>query len=96
MAGVMPRLRIRAQPKTSYRPRYMCEGRPCRNRAQRFVRADDNPDKYDYPTIEVTFFEIIFIDIIFFSQLDSNRMDSRTETTNIHSFDSCYCSKRSN
>jgi hypothetical protein len=57
MAKAMPPLRIIAQPKASYRPRYLCEGRPCRNRAQRFVRADDNPDKFVYPTIEVKFFE---------------------------------------
>ena len=53
MAEVMPALRIIAGPRRAYRPRYMCEGRPCRNRGQRFVRADDNPDEYVYPTIEV-------------------------------------------
>jgi len=53
MATVMPPLRIIAQPKASYRGRYICEGRPYRNRAQRFVRVDDNQYKYVYPTIEV-------------------------------------------
>lgn len=53
MTEAMPALRIIAEPKQAYRPRYICEGRPCKHRAQRFVRADDNPDKYVYPTIEV-------------------------------------------
>ncbi len=60
MAEAMPPLRIIAQPKASYRARYMCEGRPCRNRAHRFVRADDNPDRYVYPTIEVRFKKSLF------------------------------------
>jgi hypothetical protein len=76
MAEAMPPLRIVAQPKASYRARYMCEGRPCRNRAQRFVRSDDNPDKYVYPTIEVKifiFFSFLFqlINFIFFNQIPS-------------------------
>jgi len=54
MAHSMPRLRIIAEPKASYRERYICEGDRRRNRAQRFVRADDNPDKLVYPTIQVT------------------------------------------
>lgn len=57
MAQTMPPLRFVAQPRCSYRLRYMCEGRPHRNRAQRFVRADDNSEKYVYPTIEVSFNE---------------------------------------
>ena len=77
MAGVMPQLRIVAQPKAVYRPRYMCEGGPRRS-AQRFVRADDNPDRYEYPTIEVTFLQTVSLVSFLFFQLDSNRMDSRT------------------
>mgnify|MGYP002384145714 CR=1 FL=1 len=60
MAQPMPALRFVAQPKRSYRLRYRCEGRPVRNRAQRFVRADDNPEKFSYPTIEVHQFLHIF------------------------------------
>jgi len=53
MAEAMPALRIIAQPRASYRARYICEGQPRRNRAQRFVRADDNPYQYVYPTVQV-------------------------------------------
>jgi hypothetical protein len=53
MTQAMPSLRIIAEPKASYRARYKCEGRPFRNRAQRFVRADDNSYQYVYPTVEV-------------------------------------------
>ena len=78
MAEAMPPLRFLAQPRKSYRARYICEGRPCKHRAQRFVRADDNPEKYVYPTIEVKFFENFFfflklINLIF--HIDSNGMD---------------------
>jgi hypothetical protein len=51
MAQAMPPLQIIAQPRASHRERYMCEMRG--NRAQRFIRAEDNPDKYVYPTVEV-------------------------------------------
>jgi hypothetical protein len=60
MAQAMPPLRCIAHPRASYRGRYMCEGRPCRNRAQRFVRADNNPDGYIYPTVEVRYKKIFF------------------------------------
>lgn len=53
MVDAMPSLRFVAEPRGVYRARYMCEGRPSRNRAQRFVRADDNPERFVYPTIEV-------------------------------------------
>jgi hypothetical protein len=59
MAQSMPPIRIIAQPKASYRERYMCEMR--RNRPQRFIRAeDDNPDKYVYPTVEVNYKSNLF------------------------------------
>ena len=57
MAQPLPPLCFVAEPRASYRARYMCEGRPARNRAQRFVRAQENPDKYVYPTIEVDKFQ---------------------------------------
>ena len=51
MSQTMPSLALIAQPKPSYRERYMCEMRG--NRAQRFIRAADNPGNYIYPTVEV-------------------------------------------
>lgn len=57
MAQALPPLRFLAEPRASYRARYMCEGRPARNRAQRFVRADENSNGYVYPTIEVNSFQ---------------------------------------
>ena len=51
MAQAMPPLRIIAQPRATYRERYMCEMRG--SRAQRFIRAEDNPDQCVYPTVEV-------------------------------------------
>jgi hypothetical protein len=53
MAHSSPPLRILAQPKASHRERYLSEVDPSRSRTQRFVRADPNPDKLDYPTVEV-------------------------------------------
>ena len=53
MAQLTSTLRIIAQPKASHRERYMCETDRTRNRAQRFVRADDNHEALEYPTIEV-------------------------------------------
>lgn len=53
----IPPLRILAQPKTSYRGRYMCETDRRRNRAQRFVRADYNLQGFAYPTVEVKFYK---------------------------------------
>ncbi|CAF2375946.1 unnamed protein product [Rotaria sp. Silwood2] len=53
MTQAMPSLRIIAQPKASYRERYICETDRRRNRAQRFVRADSNSKQFVYPTIEI-------------------------------------------
>ncbi|CAF0725571.1 unnamed protein product [Rotaria sp. Silwood1] len=53
MTQAMPPLRLIAQPKASYRERYICETDRRRNRAQRFVRADNNPNRLVYPTIEI-------------------------------------------
>ncbi|CAF1060927.1 unnamed protein product [Rotaria sordida] len=53
MTQAMPPLRLIAQPKASYRERYICETDRRRNRAQRFVRADKNPYQLVYPTIEI-------------------------------------------
>ena len=53
MAQPMPALRIIAQPKLSYRPRYRSEGRRSCNRFRRLVRAAENTDVCPYPTIEV-------------------------------------------
>ncbi|CAF3395995.1 unnamed protein product [Rotaria socialis] len=46
-------LRIVAEPKSSHRERYLCEMDPSRNKSQRFIRADFNPENLDYPTIEI-------------------------------------------
>ncbi|CAF3772748.1 unnamed protein product [Rotaria socialis] len=54
MTAPMPPLRLIAEPKSSYRERYMCETDRRRNRAQRFVRADsNNPYQFVYPTVEI-------------------------------------------
>ncbi|CAM4842287.1 unnamed protein product [Rotaria magnacalcarata] len=54
MSTPMPPLRLIAEPKPSYRERYMCETDRHRNRAQRFVRADgNNPYQFVYPTVEI-------------------------------------------
>ncbi|CAF2823875.1 unnamed protein product [Rotaria sp. Silwood2] len=53
MADLNPSLRIIAQPKTSYRERYLCEMDRSRNRSQRFIRAESNLDHLEYPTIEI-------------------------------------------
>ncbi|CAF4562196.1 unnamed protein product [Rotaria sp. Silwood1] len=45
------KLLIIAQPKAFYRERYACEFGP--EKAQRYIRADDNELKYDYPTVEI-------------------------------------------
>ena len=47
------KLRIIAQPKAFYRERYCSETDPRKHRAQRFIRADNDLDKHEYPTIEV-------------------------------------------
>ncbi|CAF4974252.1 unnamed protein product, partial [Rotaria sp. Silwood1] len=47
-------LRIIAQPRASYRERYLCEIDRSHNRSQRFIRAETNPYDLNYPTIEIT------------------------------------------
>ena len=49
----MEKLRIIAQPKAFYRERYCSETDPSKNRAQRFIRADDERSKHEYPTVQV-------------------------------------------
>lgn len=49
----MEKLRIIAQPKALYRERYCSETDPSKNRAQRFIRADDEQTKHEYPTVQV-------------------------------------------
>jgi len=46
-------IRIIAEPKTEYRERYVSEMMRSRNRSRRYIRADTNPNRLDYPTIEV-------------------------------------------
>ncbi len=46
-------LRIIAEPKAFYRERYGSEHYKTGNRAQRYIRAEDNQFKLEYPTIEV-------------------------------------------
>lgn len=53
MNETMPPLIIIAQPKATYRERYICETDRHRNRSQRFVRAEENPYNLIYPTVEV-------------------------------------------
>lgn len=53
MAKPSIQLSILVQPQLAYRERYISELDPRRNRAQRFIRTDQNPFKLDYPTIEV-------------------------------------------
>ncbi|CAF4638186.1 unnamed protein product, partial [Rotaria sp. Silwood2] len=47
------KLLIIAEPKAFYRDRYSCEVDPTKSRAQRFIRAEDNQLKYEYPTVKV-------------------------------------------
>jgi hypothetical protein len=47
------KLQILAQPKALYRERYCSETDPSKHRAQRFIRAEDDNSKYEYPTIQV-------------------------------------------
>lgn len=70
MAEAVPTLRFVAEPRVSYRARYVCEGRPSRNRSQRFVRADDNSDGYVYPTIEVSLSKPSQYSPLLFSSID--------------------------
>ena len=46
-------LRIIAEPKAFYRDRYGSEHNKNGNRAQRYIRAEDNQFNLEYPTIEV-------------------------------------------
>jgi len=46
-------LRIIAEPKAFYRERYGSEQYKTGNRTQRYIRAEDNQFKLEYPTIEV-------------------------------------------
>ncbi|CAF1578302.1 unnamed protein product [Adineta ricciae] len=52
-AHLNEKLRILAQPKAFYRERYCSETDPSKNRAQRFIRADDDSSRYEYPTIQI-------------------------------------------
>ncbi|CAF2888304.1 unnamed protein product [Rotaria sp. Silwood2] len=47
------KLLILAEPKAFYRDRYSCEVDPTKSRAQRFIRAEDNQLKYEYPTVKI-------------------------------------------
>ncbi|CAF1104309.1 unnamed protein product [Rotaria sp. Silwood1] len=47
------KLRIIAQPKAFYRERYCSETDPSKHRAQRFIRADDDIGKHEYPTVQI-------------------------------------------
>ncbi len=47
------KLRILAQPRSLYRERYNSETDPNKNRAQRFIRADDDSSQHEYPTVQV-------------------------------------------
>ncbi|CAF1037725.1 unnamed protein product [Rotaria sordida] len=47
------KLLILAEPKAFYRDRYSCETDRTKNRAQRYIRADDNQLKYEYPTVKI-------------------------------------------
>lgn len=48
------RIIVIAQPKAKYRERYSSELDPLRNRAQRFIRTEEDNKKYEYPTIRVS------------------------------------------
>ncbi|CAF4813233.1 unnamed protein product, partial [Rotaria socialis] len=47
------KLHILAQPKLFYRDRYPCETDPEKNRAQRYIRAEDDKTSYEYPTVKI-------------------------------------------
>ncbi|CAF3920202.1 unnamed protein product [Rotaria sordida] len=47
------KLRVIAQPKAFYRERYCSETDPSKNRAQRFIRAEDDIGQHEYPTVEI-------------------------------------------
>ncbi|CAF1155658.1 unnamed protein product [Rotaria sordida] len=44
---------MNTEPKAFYRDRYSCETDRTKNRAQRYIRADDNQLKYEYPTVKI-------------------------------------------
>ncbi len=50
------KLQILAQPKASYRARYASEIDKEKNLAKRFIRAENNAEAYEYPTIKVSIF----------------------------------------
>jgi hypothetical protein len=59
-------LRMIAEPKSPFRERYICETDRNRNRSRRFVQAaDDNPENFSHPTIEVKQTQQIFSLFIF-------------------------------
>jgi len=47
------KLKIIAQPKAFYRERYCSEIDPKKNRAQRFIRCEDDQGKHEYPMIHI-------------------------------------------
>lgn len=47
------KLQIIAEPKAFYRERYCSETDPKKNRAQRFIRSEDEQGKHEYPTIQI-------------------------------------------
>lgn len=47
------RLRILAEPRSSYRERYESEINPEKNHAQRYIPAELGTSLYDYPTVQV-------------------------------------------
>ena len=53
MTQPIQELQIIAQPKALYRDRYESELDKSKNRAQRYILAEDNQYKLEYPTIEV-------------------------------------------
>jgi hypothetical protein len=50
----MKSLEIIAQPKASFRERYLSEIKQKGPPIQRFIRADENSPGFDYPTINVS------------------------------------------
>ena len=48
------KLHVITEPKASYRERYSCETDPKKNRAQRYIRAEMNNNKHEYPTVKVS------------------------------------------
>ena len=46
-------LKMLAEPKAKYRERYESEIDPRKNRAHRFIRTEDDNQKYEYPTVGV-------------------------------------------